>query len=192
MRFDLWVLFVSLNPGWRGRARCAIRVSSTPGCLLKGLQPEEPCTGGFIRLARSRSPKPSGFGAGEAKREHGSPQNQPAPRKPQVCSFIWVVERLSSIALNPSGILFSSLPAIGTDCSKVGFPTFLTPAVRRQRPLGRRRRLRSPSGRFAITAGRPLFFSPSSLAFPPGEFVFAGPGDIMAPYGTDFTTLGSG
>ena len=81
VRFDLWVLFVSLNPGWRGRARCAIRVRSTPGCLLKGLQPEEPCTGGFIRLARSRSPKPSGFGAGEATRQptchFKSPSNLP-------------------------------------------------------------------------------------------------------------------
>jgi hypothetical protein len=66
VRFDHWGLFVLLNPGWRGRARCAIRARSTPGYLLTGLQPEEPCTGGFLRLARSGSPKPPGFGAGEA------------------------------------------------------------------------------------------------------------------------------
>ena len=47
--------FVCLvNPGWRGRARCAIRGRSTPGYLLTGLQPEEPSTDGFLRLARSR------------------------------------------------------------------------------------------------------------------------------------------
>jgi hypothetical protein len=70
-----------LTPGWRGRARCAIRVRSTPGCLLTGLQPEEPSTGGFIRLARSRSPKPPGFGAGEARLECGSTPNPVARPK---------------------------------------------------------------------------------------------------------------
>ena len=45
-RFDHLGFRCTANPGWRGRNACAFFGRSTPGYLLKGLQPEEPGTGG--------------------------------------------------------------------------------------------------------------------------------------------------
>ncbi|MFM7118139.1 MAG: hypothetical protein ACKO0N_16050, partial [Planctomycetota bacterium] len=41
--------------------------------------------------------------------------------------------------------------------------------------------------------GPPSFFlAPNSRFLPSGEFMFGRAGDIMAPYGTDFTNLSGG